>query len=63
MDYEIVSANGKYLQTGIPIELNKNLGNSFYTYEVFRQGNGVIVDKNRCSMEQNMDDVWEELKS
>ena len=63
VDYEIVSANGKYLQTGIPIELNKNLGNSFYTYEVFRQGNGVIVDKNRCSMEQNMDDVWEELKS
>ena len=63
VDYEIFSANGKYLQTGIPIELNKNLGNSFYTYEVFRQGNGVIVDKNRCSMEQNMDDVWEELKS
>ncbi len=63
VDYEIFTANGKYLQTGIPIELNKNLGNSFYTYEVFRQGNGVIVDKNRCSMEQNMDDVWEELKS
>ena len=61
-DYEIVSANGRYIQTGIPIELNKNLGNSFYTYEVFRQGNGVIVDKNRCSMEQNMDDVWDELK-
>tara|TARA_B100001175_G_C19514652_1_gene646472 strand:- start:8938 stop:10365 length:1428 start_codon:yes stop_codon:yes gene_type:complete len=60
--YEIVSANGRYIQTGIPIELNKNLGNSFYTYEVFRQGNGVIVDKNRCSMEQNMDDVWDELK-
>ncbi len=61
--YEILSANGRYIQTGIPIELNKNLGNSFYTYEVFRQGNGVIVDKNRCSMEQNMDDVWSELKS
>ena len=61
-DYDLVTANGKFIQSGIPVELAKNSGKSFYTYEVFNQGNGVIVDKNRCSLEQGMDDVWSELK-
>ncbi len=60
--YDMISANGKFIQTGIPIELHKNLGGSFYTYEHFRQGNGVLVDKNKCSLEQNIDAVWNELK-
>lgn len=61
-DYDLVTANGKFIQSGIPVALAKNSGQSFYTYEVFNQGNGVIVDKNRCSLEQGMDDVWNELK-
>ena len=62
-EYQLVCANGKFIQTGIPIEICKNLETSFYTYEVFRQGNGVLLDKNRCSLEQNIDAVWDELKS
>lgn len=62
-DYDLVTANGKFIQTAIPAEINKNAGNNFYTYEVFGQGNGVILDKNKCSMEQRIDDYWDELKS
>lgn len=61
-DFDVVTANGKFIQSGIPVELEKNVGKSFYTYEVFTQGDAVIVDKNRCSLEQGMDDVWDELK-
>jgi len=60
--YELITANGKFIQSGIPIELIKNTGKSFYTYEVFSQGNGVIVDKDQCSLEQSMTAVWEDLK-
>ena len=59
----MVTANGKFIQTAIPAEINKNAGNNFYTYEVFGQGNGVILDKNKCSMEQRIDDCWDDLKS
>jgi hypothetical protein len=62
-DYDLVTANGKFIQTGIPVELTKNIGNSFYTYEVFRQGDCVLLDKNRCSLEQRMDDIWDNLKT
>lgn len=61
--YDLVTANGKFIQTAIPAEINKNAGNNFYTYEVFAQGNGVILDKNKCSMEQRIDDHWDDLKS
>ena len=62
-DYDLVTANGKFIQTGIPAQLTKNAGNSFYSYEVFRQGDCVLLDKDRYSLEQRMDDVWEELKT
>ena len=62
-DYDLVTANGKFIQSGIPVELAKNNSSTFYTYEVFNQGDGVIVDKNRCSLEQGMDDVWDDLKT
>lgn len=61
-DFDLISANGKFIQTAIPLKMNKNLGNNFYTYEVFGQGNGVILDKNKISLEQRLDDVWNELK-
>ena len=62
-DYDLITANGKFIQTAIPTIINKNAGNNFYTYEVFGQGNGVILDKNQCSMEQRIDCEWENLKS
>ena len=61
-DYDLFTANGKFIQTAIPSLLNKELGNDFYTYEVFSQGNAVIFDKNKCSLEQRLDEVWDELK-
>ncbi len=61
-NFNLISANGKFIQTAIPSIINKNLGNNFYTYEVFGQGNGVILDKNKMSLEQRLDDVWDELK-
>ena len=61
-DYDLFTANGKFIQTAIPSLLNKELGNDFYTYEVFSQGNAVIFDKNKCSLEQRLDEVWNELK-
>ena len=62
-DYDLVTANGKFIQTAIPSLLNKELGNNYYTYEVFTQGNAVILDKNKCSLEQRLDDVWHELNT
>lgn len=61
-DFDLVTANGKFIQTAIPAQLNQKFGNSFYTYEVFGQGNGVILDKNKCSMEQRIDEVWNEIR-
>jgi hypothetical protein len=60
--YDLVTANGKFIQSGIPVELAQAANRSYYTYEVFGQGNGVILDKDCCSLEQRMDKVWDELK-
>tara|TARA_B100000579_G_scaffold438023_1_gene471007 strand:+ start:13717 stop:15348 length:1632 start_codon:yes stop_codon:yes gene_type:complete len=62
-NYDLITANGKFIQTAIPALVNKNKGNSFYTYEVFGQGNGVILDKNKYSMEQRLDEQWNNLKN
>lgn len=61
--YDLVTANGKFIQTAIPAQLTKNAGHNFYTYEVFGQGNGVILDKNKYSMEQRIDDYWMDIKN
>ena len=58
----LITANGKFIQTAIPALMNQNIGNEYFTYEVFGQGNGVILDKNKPSLEQRMDEVWDDLK-
>ena len=62
-NFDLITANGKFIQTAIPAIMSKARGNSFFTYEVFTQGNGVILDKNKISLEQRIDDVWEYIKN
>jgi hypothetical protein len=61
-DRNVVTANGKFCQTAIPAAWARKYGNNYFSYEVFGQGNGVIVDKNRASMEQNVDSVWDGIR-
>jgi hypothetical protein len=61
-DRDLITANGKFCQTGIPAAWARKFGNSYFSYEVFGQGNGVIVDKNRPSVEQNLDAVWGDIR-
>jgi hypothetical protein len=60
-DY-LVTANAKFVQTAIPAIRHRQKNRSFYNYEVFGQGDGVIVDKDEIALEQQMNKVWNEIK-
>lgn len=58
----VVSANGKFIQSGIGVEHAAHLQIPYVTWEVFNQFTGAIFAKNSIALDQRLDDLWENEK-
>lgn len=60
---KIVTPNGKFIQSGISIEVAKKYELPYYTWDVFAQQTAATFAMNEVSHNQKIDDVWEEIKN
>jgi len=59
---KIITPNGKFIQSGIAVELAKLNNINFYTWDVFAQNGAAIFSKNNVSHDQEIDDIWDDIK-
>ena len=60
---KIITPNGKFIQSGISIEVAKKYELPYYTWDVFTQQTATTFAKNEVAHNQKIDDVWHEIKS
>ncbi|MCG2777696.1 MAG: hypothetical protein L6406_18670 [Desulfobacterales bacterium] len=60
---KIITPNGKFIQSGISIEVAKKYELPYYTWDVFTQQTAATLAINEVSHNQKIDDVWSEIKS
>ena len=60
---KIITPNGKFIQSGISIEVSKNFKLPYYTWDVFTQHTATTFAKNEVAHNQKVDDVWNDIKS
>ncbi len=58
----IITPNGKFIQSGIAVELAKLNHINFYSWDVFAQNGAAIFSKNNVSHDQKIDDIWDDIK-
>lgn len=59
---KIVTPNGKFIQSGISIEVARKYELPYYTWDVFTQQTAATFAVNEVSHNQKIDDVWGEIK-
>jgi hypothetical protein len=59
---KIITPNGKFIQSGIAVELAKLNHINFYSWDVFAQNGAAIFSKNNVSHDQKIDDIWDDIK-
>lgn len=59
----VITPNGKFIQSGISIEVAKNFKLPYYTWDVFTQHTATTFAKNEVAHNQKVDDVWDDIKS
>lgn len=55
----VVSTNGKFIQSGIGVDLGKELGYDYVTWEVFNQFTSTVFARNSIAAELRIDEAWE----
>jgi len=58
---KVIGPNGKFIQSGIALELSELYKIDYYTWDVFNQG-GAIFSKNDIAHDQKIDSVWPSIK-
>lgn len=60
---KIITTNGKFIQSGIAIDLAKFRAINFYTWDFFTQNSAFIFAKNNIAHDQEINDVWDNIKN
>lgn len=60
---KVISPNGKFIQSGIALELSKNSQIDFFTWDMFNQNGAAIFSKNDIAHDQKIDDIWPEIQN
>lgn len=59
---KVVTPNGKFIQSGIAIELSESYHVDYYTWDMFSQNGAAIFSKNNIAHDQNIDNIWDEIE-
>jgi len=59
---KVVTPNGKFIQSGISIQLSKLYKINFYTWDLFIQQSAAAFSKNNVAHDQKIDDLWSEIR-
>jgi hypothetical protein len=58
---KVVTPNGKFIQSGISVQLSELYKINFYTWDLFLQQSASIFSKNNIAHDQKIDDLWGEI--
>ena len=61
-DATVITTNGKFIQSGISVDLGKEKNYDHVTWEVFNQFTSTVFARNSIALEQRIDEAWEQEK-
>jgi hypothetical protein len=59
---KIITPNGKFIQSGIAVDLARLNNINFYTWDAFTQNGATIFAKNNVAHDQEINDIWDDIK-